>query len=154
MLPKGFRVGSINAGISNKKDKKDLSLFLSDYPANVAALFTSNIVKAAPVLTDIDILKKSKKISALIANSGCANACIGKDGLKDAAMMNAAVEKEFALPKNSVLCASTGVIGQRINLSGLGGALKTLSETIGSSEQQEIDAALGIMTTDKAVKKI
>ncbi|MDR1952280.1 MAG: bifunctional glutamate N-acetyltransferase/amino-acid acetyltransferase ArgJ [Elusimicrobiota bacterium] len=153
MIPKGFKVGGVCAGISNKKGKKDLSLFISQTPAQSAAMFTSNIVKAAPVLIDIERLKKTNEISAIIANSGCANACTGKLGFQNALEMCEKVEKKFNLKKGSVLCASTGVIGQRINLSGLPKALNVLTDIAGTSAENEKDAVLGIMTTDTIIKK-
>ncbi|MCL2335064.1 MAG: bifunctional ornithine acetyltransferase/N-acetylglutamate synthase, partial [Endomicrobia bacterium] len=115
-IPKGFKVGGVRSGIHKKEGKKDLALFLSETPADAAAMFTQSVTKAAPVILDIEILKKNKKISAIIANSGCANACTGAKGLRDAKMMCEETEKAFNLGKGTVLCASTGVIGQYITV--------------------------------------
>ncbi|MDR2772745.1 MAG: bifunctional glutamate N-acetyltransferase/amino-acid acetyltransferase ArgJ [Elusimicrobiota bacterium] len=153
MIPKGFKVGGVAAGISSKKGKLDLSLFISTVPAVSAAMFTSNVVKAAPVLFDIELSKNAGKISGIIANSGCANACTGNLGLKNVSKMVLSVEKTFKLAANSVFCASTGIIGQHIILSGLPKAIVYLKETVGSSKENEESAVLGIMTTDTAIKK-
>ena len=155
MLPKGFKVGGVRSGISKKKDKKDLALFISDVPADAAGMFTNCVAKAAPVLVDIEKMRKGGKFSAVIANSGCANACTGARGKKDAEMMCASTENFFGLKKNSVLCASTGVIGQYINIDGkkMQNSLAGLKKNTGTSPKNEEEAVLSIMTTDTFVKK-
>lgn len=155
MLPKGFKVGGVRSGISKKKDKKDLALFISEVPAEAAAMFTSSVVKAAPVLVNIEKMKKGGKFSAVLANSGCANACTGKKGKADAEMMCTEVEKAFDLKKNSVLCASTGVIGQYINTDEkrMRESLENLKKNIGIFPKNEDEAVLSIMTTDTFIKK-
>lgn len=152
MLPKGFKVGGIRSGISKKKDKKDLALFISEVPADVAAMFTESVVKAAPVLVSIETLKKADKISAIIANSGCANACTGKKGIEDAKTICAETEKAFSLKKGSVLSASTGVIGQNINLAKAKKGIKMLKDNIGITEDHQKNAVESIMTTDTFIK--
>ena len=153
MFPKGFKLGGISCGLSAKEGKKDLALFISEKPSAVAAVFTSNIVKAAPVLVDLEILKTSKKISAIIANSGCANACTGKKGIDNTVQTIKTVEQEFGFQKGSVLCASTGVIGEQIKLENLKAGIKTLKNKIGISDLSQDDAVLAIMTTDTRIKR-
>ncbi len=148
MLPKGFKVGGIRSGISKKEGKKDLALFISEVEANAAGMFTKSVVKAAPVLVDIDRMKKGGKFSAVIANSGCANACTGSKGKKDAVEICEDTEKTFGLEKNSVLCASTGVIGQYINMPQAKNGVKLLKNALGVSAKNEDEAVLAIMTTD------
>jgi len=155
MLPNGFRVGGICSGIAKKNEKKDLALFVSDSPASAAGIFTKNVVKAAPVLIDIERLKKGDKFFGIIANSGCANACTGIEGEEDAKNMCLIVEKSFNFDRGSVLCASTGVIGQHLNISRgkLERSIDLLKSSIGISVESENDAVLAIMTTDTFVKK-
>lgn len=152
MLPKGFKVGGVRSGIHKQAGKKDLALFISEVPADAAAMFTQSVTKAAPVILDIDILKKNKKISAVVANSGCANACTGSKGLQDAKIMCEETAKAFDLKKNTVLCASTGVIGQYINMPKLKSGMDLLKKAIGTASKNEQDAAAAIMTTDTFVK--
>jgi glutamate N-acetyltransferase/amino-acid N-acetyltransferase len=155
MLPKGFKVGGIRSGLSKNEGKKDLALFISESPAHAAGIFTKNIVKAAPVLTDIERLEKGGKFSGIIANSGCANACTGDKGKKDAENMCSMVEKSFNFENGSVLCASTGVIGQYLSISGVGFKknIDVLKNNIGVSSENEDEAVLAIMTTDTFIKK-
>ncbi|MCA6084882.1 bifunctional glutamate N-acetyltransferase/amino-acid acetyltransferase ArgJ [Candidatus Endomicrobiellum agilis] len=155
MLPKGFKVGGIRSGLSKNEGKKDLALFISESPAHAAGMFTKNIVKAAPVLTDIERLEKGGKFSGIIANSGCANACTGDKGKKDAENMCSIVEKSFDFESGSVLCASTGVIGQYLSISGddFEKNVDMLKNNIGVSSENEDEAVLAIMTTDTFIKK-
>jgi len=155
MLPSGFKVGGICSGISKKEGKKDMALFISESPANAAGVFTRNIVKAAPVLVDIEKLKKGCSFSGIIANSGCANACTGIKGIKDAENMCLTVEKTFGFKTGSVLCASTGVIGQYLNISkdNLKKSAGLLKDAVGVSQKNEEEAVLAIMTTDTFIKK-
>ncbi|MCL2145055.1 MAG: bifunctional ornithine acetyltransferase/N-acetylglutamate synthase, partial [Endomicrobia bacterium] len=151
-LPNGFKVGGVRSGIHNKAGKKDLALFISQTPADAAAMFTQSVTKAAPVILDMEILKKNKKISAIIANSGCANACTGKKGMSDAKEMCALTEKAFNLEKGTALCASTGVIGQYINMPKLKTGMDLLKNAVGTSSKNEQEAVTAIMTTDTFAK--
>jgi len=153
MLPQGFKVAGIRSGISKKKGKKDLALFISESPASAAGTFTQNMAKAAPVVIDIERLKKGGKFYAVIANSGCANACTGTQGIKNAVAMCAAIENKFNLPKNSALAASTGVIGQQLNMKAFNSGVKLLGSALGKSPKHEDEAVTAIMTTDTVIKK-
>jgi glutamate N-acetyltransferase/amino-acid N-acetyltransferase len=155
MLPKGYKVGGIHSGISKSDKKKDLALFISEFPASAAGVFTKNAVKAAPVLVDIERLKKNSEFFGIIANSGCANACTGVDGERDAKNMCLMLEKSFKLNNGSILCASTGIIGKCLNISKseFMKNIELLKNNIGVSEDHENDAVLAIMTTDTFVKK-
>ncbi|GMO65451.1 MAG: bifunctional glutamate N-acetyltransferase/amino-acid acetyltransferase ArgJ [Endomicrobiia bacterium] len=156
MLPKGFKVGGICSGIAKNNRKKDLALFISESPASAAGVFTKNVVKAAPVLVDIERLRKGDKFFGIIANSGCANACTGIEGEENAKNMCLVIEKSFNLNVGSVLCASTGIIGQHLNISKeeLERSVDLLKNNIGVSIENENDAVLAIMTTDTFVKKV
>ena len=124
----GFRASGVAAGIK-KNGRKDLALIVSDKPAQVAGLFTTNSVKAAPVLLDMKRVKKGVS-SGLIVNSGNANACTGADGAKKAEAMTAFAEKALGLKKGSILVCSTGVIGVPLPIekvsSGIPAAVKAL----------------------------
>ncbi|MDR2645071.1 MAG: bifunctional glutamate N-acetyltransferase/amino-acid acetyltransferase ArgJ [Endomicrobium sp.] len=156
MLPRGFKVGGIRSELSRKEEKKDLALFISDVPASTAGIFTQNVVKAAPVLLDIERLKTGNKFSGVIANSGCANACTGIKGLEDAEYICSICENIFVLDSGSLLCASTGVIGQYLNISKdiFPEKIKLLRDSIGTSLKNEEEAVLSIMTTDTFIKKV
>ncbi|MDR2191478.1 MAG: bifunctional glutamate N-acetyltransferase/amino-acid acetyltransferase ArgJ, partial [Endomicrobium sp.] len=152
-LPKGFKVGGLRCGISKKDGKKDLALFLSEFPAAAAGTFTQNMAKAAPVLVDIARLKRGGDFYGIIANSGCANACTGARGKKDALEMCISIEKSFGLPKDAVFAASTGVIGQLLNMDKFHSGVKLLKSALGKSAKNEDDAVSAIMTTDTFIKK-
>ncbi len=146
-LPKGFKASAVASGI--KPQGLDLALIFSESPCKVAGVFTSNRVKAAPVIYSKSIVKKGIA-QAIIANSGCANACTGKEGIKDAEEMANAVERALNLKPRSVLVASTGVIGKKLPLEKIKAALPSLIR--GLSHENFQDVALAIMTTDTRPK--
>ncbi|MDR1474290.1 MAG: bifunctional glutamate N-acetyltransferase/amino-acid acetyltransferase ArgJ [Endomicrobium sp.] len=155
MLPKGFKVAGISSGLSNKEGKKDLAIFISDVAASAAGIFTQSVAKAAPVLLDIERLKKGGKFFGVIANSGCANACTGDKGLEDAQYVCSVAETVFGLKSGSILCASTGVIGQYLNISknNFTEKIELLKNNSGTSSSNEENAVSAIMTTDTFIKK-
>jgi glutamate N-acetyltransferase/amino-acid N-acetyltransferase len=156
VLPKGFKVGGIHTGISSKSSKIDVSLFISEYPANAAGVFTSNIVKAAPVIVSLARLQRIRKFYGIIANSGCANACTGDSGIQTAEYMCKIVEHSLKLPHETILCASTGIIGQQININNISFKKDIdciVNNGLGKTTQNEKNAILGIMTTDTFIKK-
>jgi glutamate N-acetyltransferase/amino-acid N-acetyltransferase len=155
-LPKGYKVGGIHSGLHKVKGKKDLALFISEVPANAAGMFTRSVTKAAPVIIDIERMKRngktSGKFSAIVANSGCANACTGKKGALDAKEMCALTEKTFNLKEGAALCASTGVIGQYLKMSAFRNGIKEIKNSVGTSARNQADAVCAIMTTDTFIK--
>src|SRR5258706_12697746 len=124
----GFRSEGIAAGI-NPSCKKDLALIVSDVPANVAAVFTRNQVKAAPVLLDMQNVK-SGKACAIIANSGNANACTGKIGFIHARAMAAAVARRMGCRDGHVLVCSTGRIGVTLPIVKIEAGIKKLLKSV------------------------
>jgi glutamate N-acetyltransferase / amino-acid N-acetyltransferase len=144
----GFLANGISVGIKGS-DQKDLGLIYSTIPAKVAAVFTKNTFKAAPLLIDEERVKRGMA-QAIITNSGCANAATGKEGYRDALAVSAALSKEMNIKDELVLVSSTGVIGKRLPLkkieSGIGDLVKGLNET-GIK-----DAETAMMTTDKYPK--
>ena len=107
----GFKAAGIAAGLK-KKNKKDLGLIFSEVSANVAGVFTRNRVKAAPVILDRERIK-SGVCQAIIVNSGNANCCTGKQGIRDAETMASLSASELGISKDLVLVASTGMIGEQ-----------------------------------------
>jgi glutamate N-acetyltransferase/amino-acid N-acetyltransferase len=148
--PKGFKASGMHCGIK-KSGKKDIALIYSDVPANAAAVFTSNKVKAAPILVSMEHIK-SGKAQAIIANSGCANACTGSEGLEDAQVMAKAVGSALNIHGDSVLVASTGTIGSRLPLKNILNGIRMLSKKMTHGGGGE--AADAILTTDTKRKEI
>jgi len=146
--PLGFIASGAMGAI--KYERKDVALFYSDREASAAGVFTTNIVKAAPVLLTMEHLKDGTA-RAVVANSGNANACVGPQGLSDALAMANEAAQLLGLPTEQVLVASTGVIGQPLPmdrvLSGVRSAAAELSREGGH------DAATAIMTTDTVAKE-
>jgi len=146
--PQGFTAAGAVAGI--KYERKDVALVYSDREASAAGVFTTNIVKAAPVLLTMEHIKDGKA-RAVVANSGNANACVGPRGLDDARATVGEAARLLHLPVEQVLVASTGVIGQPLPmdrvLSGVRRAVAELSEDGGH------DAVTAIMTTDIVAKE-
>ncbi len=144
--PKGFKAAGIYAGI--KKKKKDMALVYSVIPAKACGTFTTNIVKAAPVLWDMKLLKESTNIQAVVLNSGVANACTGALGEENNYRMAAAMGKALGLNELSVLTASTGVIGKQLPIEVIEQGCVMLSQELDSTIEAGNDAASAIMTTD------
>lgn len=145
---KGFRAAGISCGI--KEEELDLALIFSDIEAVAAAVFTANKVKAAPVLISQGHISDGR-IQAIIANSGIANCCTGRQGMKDAAAMAERTADGLKISKESVLVASTGKIGQMLPMEkveeGIEKAVVNLSRSGGGN------AARAIMTTDTRPKE-
>lgn len=144
----GFRANGITAGIKTSGGK-DLALIVSDRPARAAAVFTTNRFKAAPVLQDMRKIA-SGAARAIIANSGCANAATGDQGIADAGAMARAASSRLDMHEDLVLVASTGSIGKRLPLDRIEGGADEL--VAGLREEGIEDAAEAIMTTDRFPK--
>lgn len=144
--PKGYKAAGVSAGIK-QGGYKDIGLLVSEMPCKVAASFTSNKIKAAPVLFDMELLSKKTDISAIIVNSGNANCLTGEQGMSDAARMADLTQKAMELPSDSVLVASTGVIGEMLNMSRIEYGIEKLNRLI-QRENNFIDFSNAIMTTD------
>ncbi len=147
--PQGFLASGVAAGI--KKAGLDLAVLFSSQPASAAAVFTTNRVQAAPVALTRKHLQSSRgHIRAALVNSGCANACTGDEGLRDAATTVDSLASLLGIPASQVAVASTGVIGEplpvRKMLSGIAAAVSALSSRGGAC------AMRAIMTTDTREK--
>ena len=148
--PKGFLANGIHCGIRKNKDKKDLMLIVSDVLCDAAAVYTQNLVCGAPVTVTRENLKNGKA-RAVICNSGIANTC-NADGVEKAEAMCALTEQYAGIPANDVVVASTGVIGQPIDLEPIQNGMQTLVD--GLNENGSSAAAEAIMTTDTVKKEI
>jgi glutamate N-acetyltransferase/amino-acid N-acetyltransferase len=149
--PKGFQAAGIACGIKAAAGAKDLALIYSAVPAQVAGLFTTNRVKAAPVLTTRKRVRKGL-CQAVIVNSGNANACTGEQGLRDAEAMAQLTAQALHIPPQHVLVSSTGVIGHPLPLERIEGGISSL--VAGLSPEGFPDAAEAIMTTDTRPKMV
>ena len=145
----GIQAGGVAAGIK-PSGKKDLALIYSPTPARVAAVFTSNQVKGAPVLVSMEHAR-SGIAQAIVASSGCANVCTGEQGLRDAREMTKLVGGLLRMPAKHVLIAATGVIGTPMPMDKVRAALPKLVKAL--SPQGGRAAAEAIMTTDTRPKE-
>ncbi|MDQ3488181.1 MAG: bifunctional glutamate N-acetyltransferase/amino-acid acetyltransferase ArgJ [Acidobacteriota bacterium] len=149
--PRGFKAAGVACGIKAAKGL-DLAVIASDVLASAAAVFTTNLAQAAPVLVSrTNLAQSAGRIGAVVVNSGCANACTGADGMRHAQEMAAITARELSLDGAAVLVASTGVIGVKLSMQnvsrGIADAVRTMSADGGPS------AARAIMTTDPFPKE-
>lgn len=147
--PKGFFAGGVRAGVKPRGEKEDLALIYSEVPCSAAAVFTQNLVKAAPVQLSAEHLKDGIA-QAVIANSGNANAC-NSDGFEKAKRMCGLVSKLLKIKDEDVLVASTGVIGQPLPIEPIEAAGENLVGSL--SKDGSALAARAIMTTDTFPKE-
>lgn len=152
--PKGFKAFGLRAGIKPGKTNKDMAMVWSDTSANYAAVFTTNRVKAAPVLWDREIAEQGKPVRAIVINSGIANACTGDRGKKDTEETARMAAEALSVLTNEVLVASTGVIGAPLPMDVIKKGIKELSGKLQSDIEGGTLAAEAIMTTDTKKKEI
>jgi len=147
--PKGFQVASLHCGLKTE-GRKDLALIISESPCQLAAVFTTNKVKAAPVLFDQQIAQAGKDVRAVVINTGYANACTGSEGMGHTQQMAKAASQLFSGRADEVLVLSTGVIGVPLPIDViLAGIEKADWQTSPGAWQ---DVAQAIMTTDTRPK--
>ena len=150
--PKGFKSAGLHSGI--KKVKKDLAVVYTEIPAMTACVFTTNVVKAAPVLWNQKLFKEDKKINAIIVNSGNANACTGLQGNVDNENMATWLAEKLMCEPENVMVASTGVIGVPMPMDKLASGIESIVPTLSAEKASGLDAAEAIMTTDTFPKTI
>ena len=149
----GFKAAGVHMGVkTHNTSKKDVALIVSDVDCSASAVFTKNVVKAAPIHVDKEHLKNGRA-RAVIVNSGNANAC-APNGEENAKRMCAAAAKAIACATEDVLVSSTGVIGQTINIALIENGIPALAEMLESSAAASDAAAHAIMTTDTVKKEI
>ena len=146
----GFKVAGIHCGLK-KEGKLDFALVVSDRPCVAAGVFTTNLVKAAPVLVDTDRLSSNAEdIRALVVNTGCANACTGRKGIQDAHITARWVAEALAVREEQVLVMSTGVIGTHLPMDRMHDGVMMASGALGGDWDT---VARAIMTTDTRPKQ-
>ncbi|SCP97108.1 glutamate N-acetyltransferase / amino-acid N-acetyltransferase [Anaerobium acetethylicum] len=150
--PKGFKAAGLYAGI--KKQKKDMAMIYSEVPCKAAGTFTTNLVKAAPVKWDMEVVYNSPAAQAVVINSGVANACTGAVGMEYCKEMAEVTGEELGIPMDSVLVASTGVIGKQLPMDIIKAGIRNLVPILGDTLDDGTIAAEAIMTTDTKKKEI
>ena len=161
VAPRGFRAGGVFCDIkrlgtgkgSDKGPKRDLALLVSDVPCAVAGLFTTNQVCAAPVKVCVERVADGIA-QAVVVNSGNANACTGKQGMKDAREMTAVLAKELHMPEAEVLVGSTGRIGVTMPMVNVKSGILHALQVLGNEPAHAAEAAEAIMTSDTKPKQI
>ncbi len=149
----GFQAASVAAGIKYK-DRKDMAMIFSEAPCHVAGTFTTNVVKAAPVKWDQNIVKKSAFAQAVVVNAGIANACTGEEGYgycKETAQVAATA---LGVPGDGVLVASTGVIGMQLPMERIQAGVEKMASQLDGGLASGTAAAQAIMTTDTKKKEV
>ncbi|HEY5041205.1 MAG TPA: bifunctional glutamate N-acetyltransferase/amino-acid acetyltransferase ArgJ [Verrucomicrobiae bacterium] len=161
VAPKGFCASGVFCDIkklgtgkgSNKGQKRDLALIVSETPATVAGMFTTNQVCAAPVKVCVERVKKGTA-QVVVVNSGNANACTGKQGMADAREMVSFTERALNFPKSSALVGSTGRIGVTMPMDNVRAGIIKAATLLGSEIENADQAAEAIMTSDSRSKQI
>ena len=150
---KGFEAASTAAGIKYK-DRTDMALIYSQVPCEAAGTFTTNVVKAAPVKWDRQVVDSGKKAQAVIVNSGIANACTGAEGFGYCKDTAEAAAKYLSVDAEGVLIGSTGVIGKQMPIDRLTAGIEVLAGKKNDSIENGTEAAKAIMTTDTHEKEL
>ncbi len=151
--PKGFLAADTAAGIKYQ-GRTDMAMVYSKADCTVAGTFTTNVVKAAPVIWDRDVVVKGGSARAIVVNSGIANACTGKEGMDICDATAKAAAQVLSIRPEQVCIGSTGVIGMQIPKDRIVEGVKVLSTKLESGEEASLRAAKAIMTTDTVHKMI
>ncbi|WP_028243559.1 bifunctional glutamate N-acetyltransferase/amino-acid acetyltransferase ArgJ [Pseudobutyrivibrio ruminis] len=149
----GFKAASHAAGIKYQ-GRTDMAMVYSEVPCVCAGTFTSNVVKAACVQWDMNIVKSGKNMQTVVINSGIANACTGKEGFDACEATAKGVEEALNIPFDTVAVASTGVIGMQLPVDKLVDGVKAMAPKLDESIAAGSDASKAIMTTDTVNKEI
>jgi len=147
--PRGFTAGGVHVGVRDDWTKLDVGLVLSEAPCTTAAVYTSNTLKAAPLLVTKEHLKNGKA-QAIVANSGCANAATGAQGAENAVAMAKLAAEKLGVDPADVIVASTGVIGLQLPMDRIAKGVTEAKLTGDGGD----DFAVSIMTTDTVKKQI
>lgn len=150
---KGFMAASAAAGIKYK-DRKDMAVIYSQVPCQAAGIFTTNVVKAAPVKWDQKLVKESGEAQAVVINAGIANACTGAEGYSYCKATAQAASEALGVDENSVLVASTGVIGMQLPMDRLTAGIRMMAPLLSDTQESGTEAAKAIMTTDTEKKEV
>lgn len=150
---RGFFAASTAAGIKYK-DRMDMALIYSEKPCKAAGTFTTNIVKAAPVKWDQEIVANSDFAQAVVINAGIANACTGAEGYGYCKETAKAAADCLQIPESSVLVASTGVIGMQLPMDRITAGVKAMAPELNAALESGTAASKAIMTTDTVNKEV
>ena len=150
---KGFEAAGVEAGVKYQ-NRKDMAMIYSKVPCKVAGTFTTNIVKAAPVQWDKQVVEHSAFVQAVVVNSGVANAATGRQGLECCKTEAEYTGKLLGIPSDAVLVASTGVIGNQLPVDKITAGIEKLAAAKAATAEAGLDAAKAIMTTDTVHKQI
>ncbi len=150
---KGFEAASTAAGIKYT-GRTDMALIYSQVPCEAAGTFTTNVVKAAPVKWDQQVIAGGEKVQAVVVNSGIANACTGEEGFGYCKDTAEALAKTLGISPAGVLIGSTGVIGKQLPMDKLTAGIEVLAEKKNDSLENGTEAAKAIMTTDTCEKEL
>ena len=151
--PNGFLASVAEANIKYK-NRTDMAMIFSKVPAISAGTYTTNLVKAAPVLWDRKITDSETYVNAIVINSGIANACTKDEGMEYCKQSAKKAASELGAEENSILLASTGVIGMQLPIEKICAGIESLSNSLEQSEKAANEAAKAIMTTDTVSKEI
>ena len=150
---KEFMAAGVEAGIKYQ-NRKDMAMVYSKTPCRAAGVFTTNVVKAAPVLWDKEVVESEWEAQAIVVNSGIANACTGKLGYEYCRETAGAAADALEISPQSVLICSTGVIGMQLPMEKMTEGVRMLAKAIKPGEEAGTDAAKAIMTTDTRNKQV
>ena len=150
---KGFMAAGVETGIKYQ-NRKDMAMVYSKTPCRAAGVFTTNVVKAAPVLWDKEVVESEWEAQAIVVNSGIANACTGKLGYEYCRETAGAAADALEISPQSVLICSTGVIGMQLPMEKMTEGVRMLAKAIKPGEEAGTDAAKAIMTTDTRNKQV
>ena len=150
---KGFEAASTAAGIKYK-DRTDMAMIYSEVPCKAAGTFTTNIVKAAPVKWDHNVVYNSKAAQAVVINAGIANACTGEEGMGYCKQTAEKVEKVLGIAADEVLVASTGVIGMQLPIDRICNGIDAMVPQLKGDTESGTEASKAIMTTDTKNKEV
>ena len=150
---KGFLAASTAAGIKYK-DRMDMAMIYSEKPCKAAGTFTTNIVKAAPVKWDQEVVAASPYAQAVVVNAGIANACTGAEGYGYCLDTAKAAAEALQIPESAVLVASTGVIGMQLPMDRITAGIKAMAPGLSGTLEGGTAASKAIMTTDTVNKEV
>ncbi|CAM3661754.1 bifunctional ornithine acetyltransferase/N-acetylglutamate synthase [Mesobacillus zeae] len=148
LTPKGFMAAGAYAGLRHKK--LDIGMIMSEAPASCAAVYTTSHFQAAPIRVSQDSIEKEGMVQAIVVNSACANACTGEKGLKDAYKTRELAAEKFGLLHQHVVVASTGVIGEYLDMEKIDSGIQLLQPGKSKSDAESFQTA--ILTTDTNMK--
>ena len=151
--PKGFLASATEANIKYK-NRTDMAMIFSKVPAISAGTYTTNLVKAAPVLWERKITDSENYVNAIVINSGIANACTKDEGMEYCKQSAKKAADKLGVGESSILLASTGVIGMQLPIDKICAGIESLSNSLEQSEKAANEAAKAIMTTDTVSKEI